>query len=60
MTDAAVIGRILREYRQRGIDPAAVQRLYGSVSGARVAYRIAQQNGTTMSPTLAACATASR
>jgi Ser/Thr protein kinase RdoA (MazF antagonist) len=32
------VGRILREYRLSGIDPVAVRRLYGSVSGTRVGY----------------------
>ncbi len=46
MTDAAVVGRILRVYRQGRAGPAGVRRLYGSVSGARVGYRIAQPDGT--------------
>ncbi len=48
MTDAAVVGRILREYRQDKIGPADVRRLYGSVSGPRVGYQLAQPDGTTM------------
>lgn len=48
MTDAAVVGRILREYRQDKIGPADVRRLYGSVSGARVGYQLAQPDGTTV------------
>ena len=38
MTDAAVVGRILREYHQAGIDPSGIRRLTGSVRGARVSY----------------------
>ena len=38
MTDAAVVGRILREYHQAGIRPSGVRRLTGSVCGARVSY----------------------
>ena len=40
MTDAAVVGRILREYHQRTIRPADVRHVHGSVSGDRVAYRL--------------------
>jgi Ser/Thr protein kinase RdoA (MazF antagonist) len=36
MTDAAVVGRIVREYR---LDPEPARRRYGSVSGTRVGYR---------------------
>ena len=38
MTDAAVVGRILREYHQAGIEPSGIRRLTGSVRGARVSY----------------------
>ena len=38
MTDAAVVGRILREYHQAGIEPAGIRRLTGSVRGDRVSY----------------------
>jgi len=38
LTDAAVVGRILREYHQAGIRPSGVRRLTGSVCGARVSY----------------------
>ena len=38
MTDAAVVGRILREYHQAGIEPSSIRRLTGSVRGARVSY----------------------
>ncbi len=48
MTDAALVGRILREYREDKIDPAGVRRLYGSVSGTRVGYQLAQPDGTTV------------
>ena len=42
MTDAAVVGRILCEYR---LDPASVRRYYGSVSGTEVGYRLRQPDG---------------
>ena len=42
MTDAAVVGRILREYR---LDPASVRRYSGSVSGTEVGYRMRQPGG---------------
>jgi Phosphotransferase enzyme family len=48
VTDAAVVGRILREYRLGGIDPADVRRLYGSVSGTRVGYLVAPPGPATM------------
>jgi Ser/Thr protein kinase RdoA (MazF antagonist) len=38
LTDAAVVGRILREYHQAGIEPSGIRRLAGSVRGARVSY----------------------
>jgi Ser/Thr protein kinase RdoA (MazF antagonist) len=38
LTDAAVVGRILREYHQAGIAPSGVRRLTGSVRGDRVSY----------------------
>ena len=38
MTDATVVGRILREYHQAGIEPSGIRRLTGSVRGARVSY----------------------
>ena len=38
MTDAAVVGRILREYHQAAIEPSGIRRLTGSVRGARVSY----------------------
>jgi Ser/Thr protein kinase RdoA (MazF antagonist) len=48
VTDAAVVGRILRLYRQDKIGPADVRRLYGSVSGARVGYQLALPDGATV------------
>jgi Ser/Thr protein kinase RdoA (MazF antagonist) len=48
VTDAALVGRILREYREDKIGPAGVRRLHGSVSGARVGYQLAQPDGTTV------------
>jgi Ser/Thr protein kinase RdoA (MazF antagonist) len=38
VNDAAVVGRVLREYHARGIDPAALRRVGGSVHGASVTY----------------------
>jgi Ser/Thr protein kinase RdoA (MazF antagonist) len=43
--DAAVAGRILREYHQRGIDPGSFQRLAGSVHGASVSYLVTAADG---------------
>jgi Ser/Thr protein kinase RdoA (MazF antagonist) len=40
LTDAAVVGRILRQYHQRAIRPADVRHLRGSVRGDQVAYRL--------------------
>lgn len=48
MTDAAVVGRILREYRQDKIAPADVRHLSGSVSGTRVGYQLALPDGATV------------
>ena len=45
MTDAAVVGRILREYHQAGIRPSGVRRLTGSVCGARVSYWFGEPRG---------------
>lgn len=42
MTDAALVGRILREYR---LDPASVRRYHGSVSGTEVGYRLREPGG---------------
>jgi Ser/Thr protein kinase RdoA (MazF antagonist) len=70
VTDAAVVGRILREYRFGWIGPADVRRLYGSVSGARVSYLVAPPGLATvvvwafrcdvpLAPHLQGCGTAS-
>ena len=67
MTDAAVVGRILREYR---LGPASVRRYHGSVSGTEVGYRLRQPDGNTvlvrayradvlLAPHLRGCGTAS-
>ena len=67
MTDAAVVGRILREYR---LGPASVRRYHGSVSGAEVGYRMQQPDGDVvlvrayrcdvlLAPHLRGCGTAS-
>jgi len=45
VTDAVVVGRILREYHQRSIDPADVRQVHGSVRGDRVAYRLRRPDG---------------
>jgi hypothetical protein len=45
MTDAAVVGRILREYRQRTIRPPDVRHVHGSVRGDRVTYRLMLPDG---------------
>ena len=46
MTDAALVGRILRGYRLEGAGSAGVQRVYGSVSGTRVGFLITPPGGT--------------
>ncbi len=67
MTDAAVVGRILREYR---LGPASVRRRYGSVSGAWVGYELDCPDGDAilvrayradvpLAPYLRGCGTAS-
>jgi Ser/Thr protein kinase RdoA (MazF antagonist) len=48
VTDAALVGRILREYRQDNIAPADVRRLSGSVSGTRVGYQLTLPDGATV------------
>jgi Ser/Thr protein kinase RdoA (MazF antagonist) len=45
LTDAAVVGRILREYHQAGIEPSGIRRLTGSVRGARVSYWFGEPRG---------------
>ena len=40
MNDAAVVGRVLREYHARGIDPAALRRAGGSVASGIVTYLV--------------------
>jgi len=45
LTDAAVVGRILREYHQAGVGPSGIRRLTGSVRGDRVTYRLAGPGG---------------
>ena len=45
MTDAAVVGRILREYHEAGIEPAGIRRLAGSVRGTRVTYHLGSPAG---------------
>lgn len=41
VNDAAAVGRILREYHLRGLQPSGIRRLHGSVHGSSVAYRVA-------------------
>jgi Ser/Thr protein kinase RdoA (MazF antagonist) len=48
VTDAAVVGRILREYHEAGIEPSAIRRLTGSVRGARVTYQLDSPPGSGM------------
>jgi len=45
LTDAAVVGRILREYHLAGVEPSAVRRLAGSVRGDRVTYHLGGRGG---------------
>jgi Ser/Thr protein kinase RdoA (MazF antagonist) len=46
VTDAAVVGRILREYHEAGIKPAGIRRLAGSVRGSRVTYHLGSPAGS--------------
>jgi len=48
LTDAAVVGRILREYHKRTIRPADIRHVHGSVRGTRVTYRLIQPDGESM------------
>jgi Ser/Thr protein kinase RdoA (MazF antagonist) len=45
LTDATVVGRILREYHQGEVEPSAVRRLTGSVRGTRVTYQLGGHGG---------------
>lgn len=45
MTDATVVGRILREYHEGGAEPSGVRRLTGSVRGTRVTYQLGGHGG---------------
>jgi len=45
VNDAALVGRILREYHHRGPDPAAVHRVSGSVHGDSVTYLVGLADG---------------
>ena len=40
MNDAVVVGRVLREYHSRGIDPAALRRVGGAVQSGIVTYLV--------------------
>ena len=40
MNDAVVVGRVLREYHARGIDPAALRRVGGAVQSGLVTYLV--------------------
>jgi Ser/Thr protein kinase RdoA (MazF antagonist) len=46
LSDAAVVGRILREYRLAGVGPSGIRRLAGSVRGGRVTYRLGGPGGS--------------
>jgi Ser/Thr protein kinase RdoA (MazF antagonist) len=46
VTDAAVVGRLLDEYRERRVDPAQVRVLAGSEHQARVSYVLTLPDGT--------------
>ena len=52
MNDAAVVGRVLREYHARGIDPAALRRAGGSVASGIVTYLVSPDGaaGPAMGP----------
>jgi Ser/Thr protein kinase RdoA (MazF antagonist) len=41
VNDSAAVGRFLREYHLRGLAPAGIRRLRGSVRGTSVSYRLA-------------------
>ena len=45
MTDAPVVGRILREYHQRTMRPSDIRHVHGSVRGERVAYQLMAPGG---------------
>ena len=48
MTDAAVVGRILREYHLRGLAPEGVRRLAGSMRGTQVSYQVTSGSAPSM------------
>ena len=48
MTDAAVVGRILREYHLRGLAPEGVRRLAGSMRGTQVSYQVTPGNAPSL------------
>jgi Ser/Thr protein kinase RdoA (MazF antagonist) len=48
VTDAALVGRILREYRLGGLGPGDVRHRSGSVSGTRVGYLVTVPGGARM------------
>jgi Ser/Thr protein kinase RdoA (MazF antagonist) len=48
LTDAAVVGRILREYHLAGVEPSGVRWLSGSVRGDRVSYRLGGRRGAAL------------
>ena len=45
LTDAPVVGRILREYHQRTIRPSDIRHVHGSVRGERVVYQLRRPGG---------------
>jgi Ser/Thr protein kinase RdoA (MazF antagonist) len=48
MTDAAVVGRILREYHLRGLAPEGVRRVAGSMRGTQVSYQVTPGNAPSL------------
>jgi Ser/Thr protein kinase RdoA (MazF antagonist) len=46
VTDAAVIGRLLDEYHERSVQPAAIEVVAGSVREVRVSYKLRLADGT--------------
>ncbi len=46
MTDAAVIGRLLDEYHERSVQPAAIEVVAGSVHEARISYKLTLPDGS--------------
>ena len=47
MNDAAIVGRVLREYHLRGIEPSALHRVGGTVASGVVTYQVSVDETTT-------------